>query len=125
MDFKSKKGTETVEAALVFPLIILAVMGLIYIFIYFYQGTAEQATAHIALRKEAGMIYGTVKYQMEIEAGIPINRKGSRVFYIKNIAFVQQGILQQQMRELNGSYYIVRGKTIVRNADLVDLGGSN
>ena len=56
VDFKSKKGSTMVEAAVVFPIVILAVMAVIYILIAMYGNVVTQAQIHTSLRKEVGII---------------------------------------------------------------------
>ena len=54
MDFKNKKGTAMVEAALVFPIVILSVCGVIYMLIFFYETAETRAAMHTVLKAESG-----------------------------------------------------------------------
>ncbi|MDR2296448.1 MAG: hypothetical protein LBD95_06570 [Clostridiales Family XIII bacterium] len=50
---RSKRGTAMVEAAIVFPLVIAAVMAIIYLMINLYGFTALRSSLHVMLRAEA------------------------------------------------------------------------
>ncbi|MDR3294807.1 MAG: hypothetical protein LBT26_03110 [Clostridiales Family XIII bacterium] len=50
----SKRGTAMVEAAIIFPLMIAAVMAVIYLMVNLYSLTALQASLHTTLRAQAG-----------------------------------------------------------------------
>ena len=54
MNAKSRKGTAMVEASIVFPLVICAVVALIYITVNLYLSLSFQTSLHMALRNECG-----------------------------------------------------------------------
>ncbi|MEL7654601.1 MAG: hypothetical protein AAGU75_01690 [Bacillota bacterium] len=56
----SKKGTTLVEASLIFPLVIAAVIAVLYIIIGLYLSLSIQTSLHLSLRKECGEISQTV-----------------------------------------------------------------
>lgn len=58
--WRSKRGSAQVEAAVVLPLVILAVISSVWIMAYFYMQTAARSGIHLALRCEAGVLSGTV-----------------------------------------------------------------
>jgi hypothetical protein len=64
MKIRSKKGTTIVEAAMIFPLVIAAVVAVLYIVINLYQSLSLQSSLHLALRKECGERSQTV-YRMD------------------------------------------------------------
>jgi hypothetical protein len=55
----NKKGGTMVEAALVFPIIILSLMAIIMILMFLFKDAASLAGMHLALRSEAGHQTGT------------------------------------------------------------------
>lgn len=67
MKIRSKKGTTMVEAAMIFPLVIAAVVAVLYIVINLYQSLSLQSSLHLALRKECGERSRTVYRLDEIK----------------------------------------------------------
>lgn len=55
----NQKGNTMVEAALVFPIIILSLMAVIGILIFLFKEAASQAELHLVIRTEAGHQTGT------------------------------------------------------------------
>lgn len=118
----NKKGTAIVEAAVIFPVVILTVTGMIWIMIFFYNQVAVQADMHICLSREAGEANGTKEYLLPIKQEYAIHRQGIRVSYAGDAVFMQKGLLDQAKKHLWGDHYIVRGKTVVRTTDLLKQG---
>ena len=89
----NKKGNTIVEAALVFPVILLSLMTVISILIFLFHDAASQADLHTEIRSEVGKTTGTFS-----------SRSGSsRV----EIDFGFRGI----SRVMNGSTYVTFEKT--------------
>jgi hypothetical protein len=61
----SKRGAAMVEAAIVLPLVIAAVMAVIYILINLYSFTALRASLHIQLRAEASETTGLTEIELD------------------------------------------------------------
>lgn len=59
---KRRRGSTMVEAAVVFPLVIISVITCILICIFFYSQTIEQSILHIAMRQMAGEVSGRTEY---------------------------------------------------------------
>jgi hypothetical protein len=55
----NQKGGTMVEAALVFPIIILSLMTIIAILMFLFEEAAAQAELHLVLRTESGRQNGT------------------------------------------------------------------
>lgn len=55
----NNKGGSMIEAALVFPVIILTLMGMIAILMFLFEDAAGQAGLHLVIRTEAGRKTGT------------------------------------------------------------------
>lgn len=53
---KSRSGSYIAEAALVLPVIILAVITVILVLMFFYEQSFDQSMMHIYLRSEAGAV---------------------------------------------------------------------
>lgn len=107
-----------VEAAIVFPLVVLTVAALIQILVFFYQLTEVNVKMHLALRAESGSLSKTIQYRERESPPYPIYRKGSRLYYSVKRTFLPQGILRQIHKELWARQYINREAAAVRGAEL-------
>ncbi len=54
-----------VDAAIVMPLVILAVMAMIYLLINIYSTVSLQSHMHLLLREESGLKSGMVEYEIQ------------------------------------------------------------
>lgn len=115
----NKKGTTMVEAAVVFPLVILVIMAVIYILIFLFQQAETQSKMHIALRKESGILSKTVVYQMRIDEKYPIYKKSKQVCFQGELHFRKRGILKSLDKPISAYGYIVDEREYVRYLDLV------
>ena len=52
---RSKRGSYIMEASLVLPILIFAVITVVLIIMFFYSQMTERSQMHIALRQEAGL----------------------------------------------------------------------
>lgn len=115
MLFKGKKkGSATVEAAMVFPLVILAVISLIYILIFFYQVTETNVKMHLALRAESGRLSKTLDYGEHPDAPYPIYRNAESVCYKGNLNFLERGLLKSLHKEISASKYVDDERAFIR-----------
>jgi len=64
MILHNKRGSTLVEAAMIFPIVIAAVMAVLYIIIGSYLSLSLQSSLHTSIRKESGEISETV-YRIE------------------------------------------------------------
>ncbi|MDD2190496.1 MAG: hypothetical protein PHV71_07535 [Eubacteriales bacterium] len=64
MRIHNKKGSAIVEATMIFPLVITAVIAVLYIIVGLYLSLSLQSSLHIAIRNECGELSETV-YRME------------------------------------------------------------
>lgn len=114
----NKKGTSMVEAAVVFPLVILAVAALIQILVFFYQLTETNVKMHLALRAESGSISQTVIYETAEEPPFPVYKAGNRLYYSARLSFLEKGILRQIHKDIAARHYINRESAAIRSFDL-------
>ncbi len=110
-----------VEAALVFPLIILTVLALIHMLVFLYQQTELRARMHIALRAESGQVTQTVEYITKVNASYPIDHRGGQVFYASSVEFSKKGILNRRTKELSAHKYADDEAMFVRMVDLAQI----
>ncbi len=79
MKVKSKKGSTMVEASMIFPIVIAAVMAVLYIVIALYSSLSLQTSLHLALRKECGNC--PTRY---------IDQKKSKNLIMKKVSLIQE-----------------------------------
>lgn len=115
----NKKGTVMAEAAMVFPIVILAVAALIFVFQFFYQQTEMRVEIHKALRAESGEIHGTMKYHRKPETPFPVYRKGGTLCCYGTMKSKKKWFLEKQEKELMSEKYLDDEKQFVRMADLI------
>lgn len=124
----NKRGGTMIEAALVFPLIILSLMGMIGILMFLVDEAASQAGLHQVLRSEAGGKTGTYLVQEGLsKAAVGEEFRGIyRVVSGKGtIAFDGFGIISRSFRKpLNGYQYLTDERKYVRYIDLFNLEGN-
>lgn len=109
-----KKGGTIVEAAMVFPLVILAVLTLIYILIFFYQVTETNVKMHLALRAESGKLSETLDYGEQPEAPYPVYKKAGSVCYKGTLSFLEAGLLKSLYKEISASKYVDDERAFIR-----------
>lgn len=79
---RSRRGTTMVEAAVVFPLVILTVITCVLICMFFYTQTMEQSRFHMALRQAAEEVDDHTEYAHRIrEYDGRIETEKSGLFY--------------------------------------------
>lgn len=108
-----------VEAALVFPLVILAVAALIHILVFFYQLAEAGANMHMALRAESGRISKTVECEPYMETEFVIYKRAKALYCLGNKTFMKKGILKKLEKPLSAQKYVDQEADFVRNVDLV------
>lgn len=106
-----------VEAALVFPLVILAVVAIVHMLVFFYQITEVGANMHMALRAESGRVSNTVECQPHKKAEFPIYKRKQQVYYLGNMTFMGQGILNRLEKPLSARKYVDHEADFVRNVE--------
>ncbi len=115
----NKRGATMVEAALVFPLVILTVAALIHMLVFFYQLAETRANMHMALRAESGRISKTVKCEPSAEPVFPIYKKATEVYCLGNKTFMERGLLKKLEKPLSAKKYVDHEADFVRTVDLV------
>ena len=117
----SRKGSYIVEAAIVLPMVILAVITIVLIIMFFYSQVTERSAMHIALRHGAGEAAGKTVYTGD-EAGS--GRSGGKSDESDSDVYVDRGIVESEaygkrylMLENRGllekrSPFIIEGKCV-------------
>lgn len=121
-----QKGTIMAEAALVMPLIILAVMAVIYAMIFLEKQVDVRSEMHMQLWAERGAVSHTMQVNHHIDGHFPVySRKvlsGGTVYYEGNLPFAGRGLLKNFGSMSRGSLSWLRERDVVRAADLAGGG---
>lgn len=115
------------EAAIVLPIIILAVITSVLIIMLFYMQMTEQCRLHRALRAEAGNMTSQTMYLSEVstvktEVDIYREKKasGGEVYGKKYIVMDHKGILDKKGTfVLEGRCHAVDGPSYVRYSSII------
>ena len=116
------------EAALVFPVIILTVITAVLVVLFFYSQMTERSGMHIALRSEAGFLTERTVYSHAPEFDGAVDADGraiiGRVTGRKQLLMDHRGILKKKGTfVVEGSAYAIDGPRYVRYCNLVKGGG--
>ena len=118
--FKSRRGSTFVEAAVIIPLVILAVMSLFYILINLYENVELKSRLHLGICIEAG--YRSENFDISPAAGegLKLNSDKKKVTGSGRKAGYYGGLLKRRaaMKE-TGHNHIVIEEDIIRKADYV------
>lgn len=103
---------------MVFPLVILAVLALIYILIFFYQVTETNVKMHLALKAESGKLSETLDYGEKPETPYPIYRNAGSICYKGALSFLERGLLKSLHKEISASKYVDNERAFIRLMEL-------
>lgn len=109
-----------VEAALVFPIVILSVCGVIYMLIFFYETAETRAAMHTVLKAESGKTTHTVTYLTPISTDFSVYRKNRKLYCETERKFSPAGILGEQTKRMRAEKYIDDEAQRIRYLDLVE-----
>ncbi len=120
---RSRKGETIVEAAVVLPVTILAVVTLIWLLGALLTQMAGNVQIHLALRQAQGEDAGTVRVYTHIVDSVTLEKTGTPVLgrhVGEKAVFLKRGGLTRGRgaRDLRGSAYRVDEKKMIRYADL-------
>ncbi|MBR2511520.1 MAG: pilus assembly protein [Firmicutes bacterium] len=124
MRVSDERGTMMVEAAVILPVIILAVMAVIYTLIFMHRQVSVRADMHMGLWAEKGSVSRTFSTGTGVEGTFPVySRKsvaGGVVYYTGHISFMKRGLLKSYNAKSEGRLYWIREKELIRGADIID-----
>lgn len=113
-----------VEAAIVFPLVIGAVIAVIYITLGLYSALSLQTSIHLSLRQETGVQSDTIERGQTVKA-YEYQRKNSfgkhAVLLMKEQQVVKmKGLFRASVRrQENGSAYVIDEAELVRGKSAI------
>ncbi len=76
----NKRGAAMVEAAIVYPIVIIAMMTVLYLLMALYSTAASTAELHTALRQKAGNESETVLAENFSEQTVSLHREGGILY---------------------------------------------
>lgn len=119
----NKKGATLVEASLIFPLVIAAVMAVIYIIILIYESFSLQSSLHLFLRDQSSQLSDTI-YREEELRNYEINHEFHSFRPIITGEEVQKYkagnlIINEIMRTEKGRFYVIDEAEFIRKASLI------
>ena len=114
----SKRGSAIAEAAIVFPVVIIAVLTVIYILITLYIDASYAARDHMALRFAAGQETGTVIRGDEYGENKPVDKFGRKPFNELAVIIPETRLLEKILNAERGSAYVIDEADYVRKADV-------
>lgn len=124
---RDKKGTTTVEAAVVLPLVILTLISVIIIMINMYCEIHSNVRNHLAVSEETGKISGTVRTYKNRPEGISL-REGTHLFRkcvygTETFELKKGGLLDHSIsRDMESRGYCIDEKKLARYVDFFDKG---
>lgn len=127
MKIKSKEGSYIIEAALVLPIMIIALITVILIIMFFYMQVKERCDMHMTLREEAGKLTGTTIYlgdeaydKADMEMYSDRDIVGGTVHGKKYLTMKEKGLLRKKGTFIvKGSCYAIDGAEYVRYRNII------
>ena len=121
----NKKGSAIVEAAMVFPVVILAVMSVIGALVYFYVQIGEQVEMHMVLRSESGAICENLYYSEGNVDDRAVYRKNGKLYCYGTVQRDRKWLMPEAEKQLYAEKYILDDTLVIRTADLMKEGAGN
>lgn len=114
---KSKRGSTMVEAAVVFPLVILSIVSVAYMMIGMFQLACEASMFHTALREEAGFLTQTYEISPKSVRNYDIARKPDRVSSEAEVSIRRGALIKEGRYTLEGYAYRINEEDYIRKCD--------
>ncbi len=78
---RNKKGSYTVEATIVFPILILSIVTVVGIIVFMYKNVEANVATHISIIQELGLETETNAYFGKIPDGVNLETDKQLIFY--------------------------------------------
>ena len=118
--FKSRRGSAFVEAAVIMPLVILAVMSLFYILINLYETVELKSRLHLNICAEAGLRSETFELSPADGKDLKLSSDKNKVTGSGSKVRCSGGLLKRQTAaKETGHNHIIVEEEIIRKADYV------
>lgn len=114
---KSKRGSTMVEAAVVFPMVILSVVSVVYMMIGMFQVTRECAMFHTYLLSQAGEVTETFRIYPESSREYSADEKNSRITAEYDVEMKGGAMIRKGSFELSGEAACVDEEEYIRKCD--------
>lgn len=110
-----------VEAAMVFPMVILSAVALMSMMLFFYRQVEAQCRLDIAARRTAGELTETVYCTGKWYPGYSVEKDGrNKVSGAKTVFFTEQGLLENTAADLHVQAYLVECGAWIRKWDMLE-----
>ncbi len=120
MMFKNRRGSTFVEAAVIIPLVILAVMSLFYILINLYENVEVKSRLHLGICAEAGYCSETFTISPADNEELNFSSSKKKVIGSATKSRHSGGLLKRHPAISETGYnHIIIEEDIIRKADYV------
>lgn len=114
----NRKGGAIVEAALVFPVMILTIIAVLWMLVFFYQHIEKKTDMHIALRSESGAICGNMNY-IDYASDLQVYQSAQGIYCYDMVQFESKGILSGKEKEIQARKYLINEVDLIWITDLM------
>lgn len=122
---RSRRGSSMVEAAVVFPVVILVLFAMIVAMVFLFEETQAAASVRKAVVRQAGLSAGTVQLLQADEAAVSVF---SDIYRVKPCAGGERTVsfhagvpgVKGRSRTLSAHQYVCNEKTQIRLLDLFE-----
>lgn len=114
----NKKGGAIVEAALVFPVMILTIVAVLCMLVYFWGQINAHAAMHTDLRAESGRICDNFQY-VDHESEVSFYRSVQGIYSYDTVQLKKQGILKERKKEIQARKYLIDEVQLIWITDLM------
>ena len=121
----NKRGSAIAEASIVFPVVIVAVLMVIYILIVLYTDASEGVRDRVALRNEAGLKTETIERKEGIFGIMPEDKFGQKPFLEAVEISESMRLLDKLLLTDRSRVYVIDEVEYIRRVNFIqNLGGS-
>lgn len=114
----NKKGGAIVEAALVFPVMILTIVAVLCMLVYFWGQINARTAMHVDLRAESGRICGNFRY-VDHESELQFYKSVQGIYSYDAVQSKKQGLLKERKKDIQARKYLIDEVQLVWITDLM------
>lgn len=113
-----------VEAAMVFPIMILTILAVLWMLVYFYQQIDSKVNLHMVLRAESGAVCGNFNY-VNLESDLQTYRSAQQIYGYDTVQLENKGILGSREKEIRAGKYLIDEAQLIRITNLTKIKEQN
>lgn len=114
----NKKGGAIVEAAMVFPVMILTIVAVLCMLVYFWGQIHMRTAIHMDLRAESGRICDNFNY-VNYESKLEFYQSVQGIYSYNTVQLKKQGILKERKKDIQARKYLIDEVQLVWVTDLM------